>query len=293
MSFLLKTYTKAISSLQKPSSTPSRGVLYSCATPIGNLQDCSERLLETLRSVDLIAAEDTRVTQKLLTAFGIKKRMISHQKFNERKTIPALIQRLEEGQSIALVSDAGTPAISDPGHRLLEAVAEAGLQASPIPGPSSLTAFLSVSGLPSDFFTFGGFFPRQKGPAQAILDKTLGSAMVFFESGNRLIDTLFWIQKTYTIDRLVVGKELTKQYEYVAETSVMDLSEMVKADPSRLKGEWIFGVILSEKEGTQPQNEKAIEYLRAKGLTTKDLIEVGKMTDLWNRKEVYEGLKND
>ena len=150
------------------------GVLYVVATPIGNLNDISTRALDTLRSVNLIAAEDTRHSKRLLTHFGINTPLISLHEHNEQLRIPQVLSALQTGNNVALISDAGTPLISDPGFQLLRHLREQGLQAIPIPGPSSILAALSIAGLPTDRFAFEGFLPAKAGARRERLQSTTG-----------------------------------------------------------------------------------------------------------------------
>ena len=168
------------------------GVLYVVATPIGNLEDISARALRILGEVDLIAAEDTRTTRKLLTRYGLHVRMVSLFDANVRRRIPQLLKELDEGKQIALVSEAGTPVISDPGALLVRAAAEAGHTVTPIPGPTAIAALLSVAGMPADKFTFLGFLPRKAGQRRRLIESIAEQpwTTVFYESPYRIIATL-------------------------------------------------------------------------------------------------------
>lgn len=179
------------------------GTLYIVATPIGNLTDITHRAIKILGSVDLVLCEDTRRTRTLLTHYGITPKLLSLHEHNERARAAALIERLQAGESAAYVSDAGTPAISDPGCRLVDSLIAAGMNVCPIPGPSSVTALLSVSGLPANRFVFEGFLPNKKGQRQRRLDELLSETrtMVFFESPFRIERTLKEIRRSHPAAR--------------------------------------------------------------------------------------------
>jgi len=192
------------------------GVLYVVATPIGNLDDLSVRARATLGAVNLIAAEDTRHTRRLLTHFGIKKPLFALHEHNEEQAVPSLIERLGAGESVALVSDAGTPLVSDPGYRLVRAASAAGLTVSPVPGPCAAIAALSAAGLPTDRFVFLGFPPARPEPRRRLLDSLRADArtLVFYESVHRCGELLEDLADLLGADRaVVVGREITKAHE--------------------------------------------------------------------------------
>jgi len=217
------------------------GTLYVVATPIGNLEDLTFRALRILKDVDVIAAEDTRRTSKLLAHYNIRKSMISLREHNERRETPRLVARLLAGQSIALVSDAGTPTISDPGHVLVRAAREAGIQVSPIPGPSAVMAALSATGVPADQFVFMGF-PPTSGRDRQDWFKALGSeerTVVFFEAPHRIEETLSEVV-AYMVNRpIYVHRELTKINEslvvYTSNVTVKPVGEFVCVVPELVK----------------------------------------------------------
>lgn len=193
------------------------GTLYIVATPIGNLEDITLRALRTLKAVDLIAAEDTRHTRKLLTHYDIATPLTSYHDHNESTKAPVLVETLLAGTDIALVSDAGTPCISDPGYRLVKSAAEADIPIVPIPGPSMLTALMSVGGLPTDRFAFEGFLPAKKGQRHRVLQGLCHEerSLVFYESPQRLLSTLADLEHIFGDRRVVVGRELTKKFEEI------------------------------------------------------------------------------
>ncbi len=212
--------------------------LYIVATPIGNLGDITHRAVEVLRSADLIAAEDTRVTRKLLSAYGISTPLTSYHAHSPAKKQAELIARLAAGASVALVTDAGTPGISDPAVRLVRAAVEAGVAVVPIPGPTALIAALSASGLPTDTFTFEGFLSTKSGRRKRRLEElaALGHTVVLYESPRRLKKLLAELAETFGPERpCVVAREVSKRYEEFIRGSVADIGEAM-AD-REVKGE--------------------------------------------------------
>jgi len=189
--------------------------LYLVATPIGNLEDITLRALHVLKNAGVIACEDTRHTGRLLARHGIHARLLSLNEHNEAARIPGLIEHLQSGGSAALVSDAGMPAVSDPGQRLIHAVIAAGLRVEPVPGPSAVLAALAASGLPVTPFYFGGFLPHKKGQRASELAAAAGRdcTSVYFESPFRLVDTLALLAETAPEHLVVVARELTKKFE--------------------------------------------------------------------------------
>ena len=198
-------------------SNESGGVLYVVATPIGNLEDISARALRVLGEVELIAAEDTRTTRKLLTRYGLRVPMLSLFDANVRRRVPQLLAELDAGKSIALVSEAGTPVISDPGAQLVKAAAEAGHIVTPIPGPTAIAALLSVAGLPADKFTFLGFPPRKAGQRRRMIEAISEQEWptVLYESPHRIIATLEALREVLGDREVVIGREMTKLHEEI------------------------------------------------------------------------------
>jgi 16S rRNA (cytidine1402-2'-O)-methyltransferase len=195
----------------------SPGVLYVVSTPIGNLEDITLRALRVLKEVDLVAAEDTRRTRQLLTHYGIRQPLISYHEFNRRLREETLLKELREGRSIALVTDAGTPGISDPGEDLVKRAVQESIPLVPIPGPSALIAALSVSGLPTENFLFYGFLPSKAGARQKLIQslKDRGETLVFYESPRRLRSFLEDSARILGDRLVVVAREITKVYEEV------------------------------------------------------------------------------
>jgi 16S rRNA (cytidine1402-2'-O)-methyltransferase len=218
------------------------GTLHVVATPIGNLGDLSPRALDTLRSVAAICAEDTRHTRQLLAHYGIERPLIALHEHNEAQIAERLVMRLREGESLALVSDAGTPLVSDPGFRLVRAARDAGLAVSPVPGACAFVAALSVAGLPSDRLVFEGFLPA-KGNARRERLAPLASetrTLAFYESAHRIEDTLADMATVFGGQRrAVVARELTKLFETVLEGTLEELHARVVADENQRKGEFV------------------------------------------------------
>lgn len=202
---------------QKPEQPSGRqpGTLYLVATPIGNLQDITLRALETLRRVDLIAAEDTRHTRKLLTHHGLSKPLVSYHEHIEARRAAQLVTMLQEGREIALVADAGTPGIADPGYRVVSAAAAAGIRIVPIPGPSALLAALAASGLPTHRFLFEGFLPVKPGARRRRLEalRQVPATLIFYESPHRMARCAVDLAAALGARRVVMARELTKLHE--------------------------------------------------------------------------------
>lgn len=219
------------------------GTLYIVATPIGNLGDVSSRALEVLTQVDIIACEDTRHTQKLLSSFAIKNKTLSMHDHNERQRQDYIAQLLQEGKCIALVSDAGTPLISDPGFHLVRHCRSLGLAVSPIPGACAAISALSVAGLPTDRFSFEGFLPSKSGARQSTLLALAAEprTMVFYDAPRRAIDTIKDIVATLGSERyVVIARELTKTFETIHSDTADNLLTWLEKDANQLKGEMVL-----------------------------------------------------
>ncbi|MCP5473897.1 MAG: 16S rRNA (cytidine(1402)-2'-O)-methyltransferase [Rhodanobacteraceae bacterium] len=224
-------------------SVTAPSTLYVVATPIGNLGDFSPRAREVLDAVDAILVEDTRQSGVLLRHAGIAKPMLAVHEHNEGERAQALVQRLREGQRLALISDAGTPLISDPGYRLVAAVRAAGFAVSPIPGACALIAALSVSGLPTDRFSFEGFLPAKAGERLTRLQAVAADSrtLIYYEAPHRIADTLAAAVQAFGADRrAVIGRELTKRFETVLDGSLADLQARVLADADQQRGEIVL-----------------------------------------------------
>lgn len=227
---------------RESASAMSAGCLYVVATPIGNLDDLSPRALEILRRVACIAAEDTRHFAVLAQRFGINTACIACHEHNEQQVVPKLLARMQAGERIALVSDAGTPLISDPGYRLVTAAVEAGILVSPLPGPCAAIAALSVSGLPSDRFVFEGFLPARDAARRARLQELAGESrsLLFYESSHRIRESVQTMQEVFgTERRCCLARELTKLHEQIVSTTLGELPGWLDADVNRVRGEFV------------------------------------------------------
>ncbi|HKS29535.1 MAG TPA: 16S rRNA (cytidine(1402)-2'-O)-methyltransferase [Pyrinomonadaceae bacterium] len=234
------------------------GTLYLVSTPIGNLEDITLRALRVLKEVALIACEDTRHTRVLLEHYGIKTRLTSYHEHNERERAEELGARLAEGESIALVSDAGTPAISDPGFRLARVAAERGAEVVPVPGPTAFVAALVASGLPTDEFFFGGFLPARSTQRRARLTEVRGlrSTLVFYETPHRIADSLKDAREILGEREAVVARELTKLHEEFMRGRLSELSERFAAEAAR--GEMVVVIDRNVLEEAAEDSERDV-----------------------------------
>jgi 16S rRNA (cytidine1402-2'-O)-methyltransferase len=266
------------------------GILYLIATPIGNLEDITLRALRLLKEVDLIAAEDTRHTRKLLTHYGITTPLTSYYDQVEAEKAPELIAQLQAGKNIALVSDAGTPCIADPGFRLVTEAVEAGISVVPIPGPSMVTALLSVGGLPTNRFAFEGFLPAKRSQRRKALQhlKQEERTLVFFESPHRVLDMLADLEDICGNRQIVIGRELTKMFEEVLRGETSELRVMLAA--REIKGE--LAILIAGQSETPPSEEarplaEEIQELSAQGFSLKDVARIVSETRGIPKREVY------
>ncbi|HEX8719677.1 MAG TPA: 16S rRNA (cytidine(1402)-2'-O)-methyltransferase [Pyrinomonadaceae bacterium] len=217
------------------------GTLYLVATPIGNLEDVTRRALRVLAEADLVACEDTRRTRSLLEHFGIRARTVSYHEHNERERAGELARMIEEGRSVALVSDAGTPGVNDPGYRLVRACAERGLRVVPVPGATALVAALTASGLPTDEFYFGGFLPPRTHARREKLAsvKTLRATLVFYEAPHRVAQSLADAREVLGEREAAVARELTKLHEEIARGRLSELAARFSAEGAA-RGEMVL-----------------------------------------------------
>ena len=262
------------------------GVLYIVATPIGNLEDITLRALRMLKEVDLIAAEDTRHTRHLLDHYGIKTALTSYHEHNERAKAQNLVERLLRGDSIALVSDAGTPAISDPGHRLVVAALLAGIRVTPIPGAAALAAVISASGLPSDRFVFEGFLSAKKQEKKKKLQKLQSEVrtLIFYEAPHRLKESLQDLLQVFGDRQIVVAREVTKVHEEFLRGTINAVSEQIAN--REVKGEITIVVQGSPSvaEVSDEEIEAEIRRLAGAGMGVKAISELlGERYDLSKR----------
>ena len=275
----------------KAEAEPLAPGLHIVATPIGNLKDVSFRALGTLAAADAVFAEDTRVSRKLLAHYGITTPLIAYHEHNAAEMRPKIIARLKEGQALALISDAGTPLVSDPGYRLVEAVLAEGFNVVPVPGPSAVLAALVAAGLPTDRFFFEGFLPpksaarRERLAALAAIPATL----VFFESPHRLVDMLRDALETLGDRTAAVARELTKLYETVRRGTLQELMSEFEA-ASRPKGEIV--VLIGAAIASDKRNEATDELdgrlrLHLTHLSVKDAVAVAVEETGLPRRQVY------
>ncbi len=253
------------------------GTLYLVPTPIGNLGDLSQRVTDTLARADFLAAEDTRVTAKLLNHLGLKKPMVTYHRHNEKHMGQAVLDRLLSGESCALVTDAGTPAISDPGEELVAQCAAQGIPVVSIPGPCALIAALAASGLPTGRFTFEGFLAMNKKNRRAHLDSLRGErrTMLFYEAPHKLAATLRDLAETFGADRRVsLCRELTKLHEEILRTTLGEAAAKYEAEAPR--GEFVLVVAgaeeADEREVTLEDGLALVERLRGEGASLRDAV---------------------
>ena len=238
------------------------GVLYIVATPIGNLEDITLRALRILKEVDLIAAEDTRHSRVLLDHYAIRTPLVSYHEHNEKSQAPRLVERIKNGESLALVSDAGTPAISDPGYRLVAEALRAGILVTPIPGAAAVISALSASGLPTDRFVFEGFLPAKKGERERRLESLCkeSGTLVFYEAPHRLKDSLAEMRRILGNRDIAVARELTKVHEEFLRGTIDQVAEML-AD-REVKGE-VTIIVHGAQESAQISSEELAREIRS------------------------------
>jgi len=275
------------------------GTLFVVATPIGNLEDLTPRARQTLIAVDLVAAEDTRHTGRLLITIGAKPTLIALHDHNEEQAIHGLIETLKDGKDVALVSDAGTPLVSDPGFRLLRAAHEHAITVVPIPGASAVTAVLSVAGLPTDRFCFEGFAPSKRSARRQWLHALAAEerTIVMYESVHRIKDCLADLVDIFGADRRAfVGRELTKMYEQCVQESLGDLKRLVDDGDIVSKGE--FAIVVS---GAEPSVETSLDVDSllielVAHLSAKDAAKIAAKASGQKKNDLYQRLlqlKND
>jgi 16S rRNA (cytidine1402-2'-O)-methyltransferase len=272
---------------------PMPGTLYIVATPIGNLEDLTFRAARVLGEAAVIACEDTRHTRILLDHFGINRPVVSYHEHNERERAAELVARLQAGESVALVSDAGTPLVSDPGYRLVAAAIEAGLPVVPIPGASAAVTALSASGLPTDAFRFGGFLPAKHGQRLQALDalREEAATLVFYEAPHRILETIDDIEKVLGARRLVVARELTKMHEEFLRGTPAELREILAARES-IKGEITLLVARGDTvEADDTPLAEAVAALVRDGVPRMDAIKAVARRRGLAKRDVYRALE--
>jgi 16S rRNA (cytidine1402-2'-O)-methyltransferase len=267
-----------------------KGTLYIVSTPIGNLEDVTLRALRVLKEVDIIAAEDTRHSLKLLNHYCISKPLMSFWRQRENTRTAEVIERLHSGQSVALISDAGTPGISDPGALLIKKAIAESIKVVSIPGPSALIAAMSLSGLPTEEFTFIGFLPSQKGQRHKVLkDLSLEPrTLILFEAPHRIIRTLKDMEEIFEERKAAVVKEITKIHEGVLRGSISEI--LSKLEKTKIAGEYVI-ILEGKSEGKQIITNdilSEINSLMAKGLKRKEAVK--KIADAYklSKKELYD-----
>jgi 16S rRNA (cytidine1402-2'-O)-methyltransferase len=260
---------------------PLEPALYLVATPIGNLADITLRALETLAAADIVACEDTRVTRVLLDRYGIRQRTTAYHEHNAGEAGPRLIEALSSGKSVALVSDAGTPLVSDPGFRLVGQALEADIRVVPIPGPSAVLAALTASGLPSDAFLFAGFLPVKDGQRRTRLEalKSVPATLIFFESPRRVAETLIAMAGVLgATRRAAIGRELTKTFEEMRAGTLSALAAHY-AEADTPKGEIVICVGPPEATAAEPEDIDRLLLSLARELpASKAAAEAARMT---------------
>jgi len=268
------------------------GVLYIVATPIGNLEDITLRALRILKEVDLIAAEDTRHTKKLLTHYGIASRLTAYHEHNEKTKAQSLVEQLKQGKRMALVCDAGTPAISDPGYRLVREAISAGVKVVPIPGPSALTAVLSVSGLPTDRIVFEGFLPAKKSERRRRLESLRDESrtIVFYEAPHRLRNCLEDLLQILGDREIVLAREMSKIYEEFLRGRLSDVKN--EAEGRKVLGEVAIVVRGSEPGREEKRDQKEllyaeIERLKREGMRVKEIAALLGEKFSYPKREIY------
>ena len=272
------------------------GILYIVATPIGNLEDITMRALRVLREVDWVACEDTRQTRKLLEHFGVVKPMMSYYEHNEAARAAELVERLKTGVSVALVTDAGTPLVSDPGYRLVQAAIAAGVTVVPIPGPSAAVTALSAAGLPTDAFRFCGFLPAKSSQRKKLLEelKAETCTLIFYETPHRILDALEDVGAVMGSRPTVVGRELTKLHEEFLRGTAEEIRAQLASRPS-VKGEMtlLIGKADEAAELDDTPLEDAVRLAEQQGLPRMDAIkQVAKKRGL-SKREVYRLIAGD
>jgi len=272
-----------------------KGNLYIVSTPIGNLEDITLRALRILKEVDIIAAEDTRRTQKLLSYYGISKPLISYWGAKEKVKSTQVLERLHSGQSVALVSDAGTPGISDPGTVLIKKAIEEGINVISIPGPSALIAALSVSGLSTHGFTFMGFLPHNKSQRRKVLtDLVLETGtLIFYEAPHRILETLSDIEKVFGYRKAAVIKEMSKFYEETFRGNLSEIAQKLKK--STIAGEYVIVVEGRAEEKRCVTDDVILEVrsLMKKGFGRKEAVKKIAESYGLSKKELYSKSLNE
>lgn len=275
------------------------GTLYVVATPIGNLNDMTKRAIETLKEVDIILCEDTRTSMKLLNNFNIKNKLMSYHKYNEQEQTKNIIKLLKQDKNIAIITDAGTPCISDPGYILVKEARENNITVIPIGGISALITALSASGIETDKFTFQGFFPRETKEKTKLLeelDKTNIKVHIFYESPKRIIKTLEYLKNNLDIEKISIFKELTKLHEKNYYGTLEEVLNKLQNEEKTNQGEYTF-IIKTKPKQEKEQNISLealiIDKLIKEQKTIKEIVEIlNKENKNISKKDLYNASLN-
>jgi 16S rRNA (cytidine1402-2'-O)-methyltransferase len=280
--------------VQGPDNPTDSGCLYVIATPIGHLEDLSARAARLLDEVDWIAAEDTRHSQTLLQSLGLKTPLISLHEHNEAARTQTLLPRLQAGEVGALISDAGTPLINDPGYTLVRRLREASVPVVPVPGPSAVIAALSAAGLPTDRFAYEGFLPAKAGKRQQALKALLRETrtLVFYESPHRLLASLQAMAECFPKRELVVAKELTKRFEAFVSGLSSEVHQWFCDHPETVRGEFVLMLDGAESKRSETEDgcdlEALIDAMLAQGLPVKQIAEILTLATEHKKKALYQ-----
>ena len=270
--------------------TEEFAALYVVPTPLGNLSDLTRRAEEILRSVPWVAAEDTRHSGPLLKQLGSQARTLPAHQHNEHEAAVRIVERLQAGESVALISDAGTPGISDPGARVVAAVRAAGGKVVPLPGPCAATTALSASGLLDEHFLFYGFLPSKGGQRRQALEELLDTpcALVFYEAPHRVLETVADMATVFGERTLVIARELTKLFETVHSLPLGEALDWLKADPNRQRGEFVLMLSGAQEGGDDGEGERVLKLLLADGLPTKQAAKLASAITGASKNALYE-----
>lgn len=267
------------------------GLLYIVATPIGNLADISERAIEILNQVDLIAAEDTRHSKTMLERCGIKTKICAYHEHNESQLTEKLIQQLLGGESIALISDAGTPLINDPGYKLVVAAHDDAIKVIPIPGPSAIITALSASGLPTSKFIFEGYLPAKTEARKKRLQELISESrtLVFYEAPHRIVESIKAMQEIFGDDRRVtIARELTKQFEQIVRDSLSSINGKLESEEIKIKGEFVIIVEGAKETNISDEEVLRINQILSEKLSPKDAAGLTAKITGKKKNEVYK-----
>ncbi len=263
---------------------------YIVPTPIGNLGDITLRAIEVLKSVDLIACEDSRNTQKLLNHFQIKTKCFSYHKFNEKERVAQILNHLRDGKKIALVSDAGTPLICDPGSVIVKELKSNGFSVTSLPGANAVVTFLSQISRENENFTFIGFLPKSNSQIQEIVTKYKYDNLIFYESPNRILNTLKTISSYRPSAKVAFGRELTKVFEEIYESDIENVISHL--ENNQVKGEFVVMIFADEKSDVDCELESRVLALKAFGYGAKDISLILSSLFKYNKNKVYKFASN-